>query len=114
MDFSRVVMEGGGGKTVGCITFESELAPLGGLAAVMRVLPQSFSRSPGWCSFILASFFSHHYSVHTRCKPEFYDAIQTTGQEFLLSIEITAMKSKCFNLWGIPIVPLFLLILQDF
>jgi len=59
------------GKTVGFITFECELAPLGGLAAVMRVLPQSFTRLPGWSSFILSPFFR----TIIRCKPKLYDAI---------------------------------------
>lgn len=65
-------------KTVGFITFESEFAPLGGLAAVMRFLPKRMAEVEGWESFTMAPFFR----AITRCKQHVYDAIVSTGKTF--------------------------------
>lgn len=97
--------EDGPRKTVGFVTFETELAPLGGLAAVMRVLPQSFTRLPGWSSFILAPFFR----TITRCKPKLYDAIQTTGQEFPVVYGDHSHEVEVFQYMGHPECPTFLI-----
>jgi len=92
-------------KTVGFVTFECELAPLGGLAAVMRVLPQAFTRLPGWSSFILAPFFR----TITRCHPKMYDAIQTTGQEFPVVYGDHSHEAEVFQYMGHPECPIFLI-----
>ena len=60
------------------VTFESELAPLGGLAAVMRVLPQKMAKQEAGTCAILAPFFREI----TKCKEALYQSIQFTGHHF--------------------------------
>jgi|GEM_PF-4115123 len=57
--------------TIVFVTFESEFAPLGGLAAVMRVLVKKIACvGPGTC-FTLVPFFGKLQNVTTRCLIRF-------------------------------------------
>ncbi len=60
------------------VTFESAFAPLGGLAAVMRVLPQKMAQQESGSCAILTPFFREI----TKCQKTLYDAIQFTGHHF--------------------------------
>ncbi len=62
-------------RTVAFVTFESEFAPLGGLAAVMRYLPRRMAQlEPGEC-FTVAPYFSEIVS----CNPKRRESIEPTG-----------------------------------
>lgn len=65
-------------KTVVFVTFESEFAPLGGLAAVMRLLPRRMAQLMRGRCFTIAPFFKHI----TACNPRRMEQIRPTGQEF--------------------------------
>jgi len=68
-------------KSVVFVTFESEFAPLGGLSAVMRMLPKRMARiGKGECMTI-APFFREI----TKCKPDWFEAIHPTGYTFDLA-----------------------------
>ncbi|RMH02993.1 MAG: hypothetical protein D6704_13225 [Nitrospirae bacterium] len=56
-------------------TFESEFAPLGGLAAVMRVLPKRMAQLMGTECLTIAPFFRKI----TRCKPALLRQLSSTG-----------------------------------
>ena len=62
------------GRTVVFVTFESEFAPLGGLAAVMKALPREMARSGSENCILIAPFFRQI----TRCKESLYKRIQRT------------------------------------
>ena len=65
-------------RTVVFVTFESEFAPLGGLAAVMRVLPKHMAqREQGEC-LTITPFFRHI----TSCRPTVLQEIHSTGHTF--------------------------------
>ncbi len=66
-------------KTVVFVTFESEFAPLGGLAAVMRLLPRRMAQLLEGRCFTIAPFFKHI----TACNPRRMEQIQPTGQDFV-------------------------------
>lgn len=80
-------------KTVGFVTFESEFAPLGGLAAVMRWLPKRLARSRGWSSWTMAPFFR---SI-TRCKDKLYRAIESTGHQYVLTYDARPHAVEIFR-----------------
>jgi glycogen synthase len=57
------------------VTFESEFAPLGGLAAVMRVLPKRMAEGQKERCLTVAPFFREI----TKCRPTIYEQIHSTG-----------------------------------
>ncbi|MBI4774018.1 MAG: glycogen/starch synthase [Deltaproteobacteria bacterium] len=63
------------GRTIVFVTFESEFAPLGGLAAVMRALPREMAGTGSEDCILIAPFFREI----TRCKESLYKRIQRTG-----------------------------------
>jgi len=60
------------------VTFESEAAPVGGLGAVMSLLPRRVARVEPEC-FTIAPFFR---TITAHRKPELFKAIRTTGHRF--------------------------------
>lgn len=74
--------------TIVFVTFESEFAPLGGLAAVMRVLPKKIACvEPGTC-FTLVPFFREI----TKCHKQMFNQIHSTGT--CLTIPFGKKKKK--------------------
>lgn len=63
------------GRTIVFVTFESEFAPLGGLAAVMKILPREMARFGLENCILIAPFFREI----TRCRESLYKRIQRTG-----------------------------------
>ena len=57
------------------VTFESEFAPLGGLAAVMRVLPKQMAKNQKGTCVTMTPFFREI----TKCRPNVYAEIHSTG-----------------------------------
>ena len=68
-------------KTRLFVTFESEFAPLGGLAAVMRVLPKQMAKAQHGECFIITPFFREI----TKCRPQIYEQIRSTGVQFQIA-----------------------------
>ena len=68
-------------RTIVFVTFESEFAPLGGLAAVMGVLPKRMAQVEKGECFTIAPFFRYI----TSCKPTVFQEIHSTGHTFSLS-----------------------------
>ena len=60
------------------VTFESEFAPLGGLAAVMRVLPKRMAETQKGTTLTIAPFFREI----TKCRQNVYNQIRSTGVQF--------------------------------
>jgi glycogen synthase len=60
------------------VTFESEFAPLGGLAAVMRVLPKRMAEAQKETCLTVAPFFREI----TKCRPNVYNQIHSTDVRF--------------------------------
>lgn len=58
-------------RTVVFVTFESEFAPLGGLAAVMRILPKEMAKAHRGVCFTITPFFR----AITRCQAAIYERI---------------------------------------
>jgi len=67
-------------KTIVFVSFENEFAPLGGLAAVMRLLPKHMAGMGDDRCITLTPFFREI----TKCKPKLMDSIQSTGLTFSL------------------------------
>lgn len=65
-------------KTIAFVTFENEFAPLGGLAAVMRLLPKRMAKMSHAQCFTFTPFFREI----TKCKPKVMESIQSTGLTF--------------------------------
>ena len=65
-------------KTIIYATFESELAPLGGLAAVMKILPRKMAEVGNGECFVVTPFFREI----SKCRPQIYEKIRTTGVQF--------------------------------
>lgn len=63
--------------TFAFVTFESEFAPLGGLAAVMRVLPKRMAEVQQGQCFTITPFFREI----AKCRPRIYETIRSTGIE---------------------------------
>ena len=68
-------------RTVVFVTFESEFAPLGGLAAVMKKLPKRMAEMGEAC-MTLTPFFRE---ITSRRHPTLFEEIHSTGQKFDLS-----------------------------
>lgn len=66
-------------KTVVFVTFESEFAPLGGLSAVMRVLPKRMAQAGYGSCFTIAPYFQQITS-----RKKINSEIQSTGHRFHL------------------------------
>lgn len=62
-------------NTIVFVSFENEFAPLGGLAAVMRLLPKRMAQLSDDCCVTITPFFREI----TKCKPKLMEAIQSTG-----------------------------------
>jgi len=62
-------------RTIVFVTFESEFAPLGGLAAVMRHLPKRMAQFGHERCVTFTPFFRKI----TKCRPNMMDSIQSTG-----------------------------------
>ena len=62
-------------KTSVFLTFENEFAPLGGLAAVMRVLPKRMAEQWNGPCVTITPFFREIM----KCRPDVLDAIDSTG-----------------------------------
>lgn len=71
---------GRGARNVVFVSFESEFAPLGGLAAVMRLLPRRMAQLEKQPCFTMTPFFRNI----TRCNAKRYQSIQPTGKTFKL------------------------------
>ncbi len=67
-----------GERTVVFVTFESEFAPLGGLAAVMRILPRHMARLTEGRCLLIAPYFKHI----VRCNPKKLQSIEPAGHTF--------------------------------
>jgi len=67
-------------NTIVFVTFENEFAPLGGLAAVMRLLPKRMAQLSDDRCVTVTPFFREI----TKCKPKLMDSIQSTGLKFSL------------------------------
>ncbi len=67
-------------STIVFVTFESEFSPLGGLAAVMRLLPRRMAQLERGPCFTITPFFKNI----ARCNPKRFAAIHTTGQTFTI------------------------------
>lgn len=67
-------------KTIVFVSFENEFAPLGGLAAVMRLLPKRMAHM----SHDRCVTFTPFFREITKCKPKLMDSIQSTGITFSL------------------------------
>jgi glycogen synthase len=67
-------------KTIVFVSFENEFAPLGGLAAVMRLLPKHMAGMSDDRCVTVTPFFREI----TKCKPKLMDSIQSTGLTFSL------------------------------
>ncbi len=67
-------------KTSVFVTFENEFAPLGGLAAVMRVLPQRMAEQWNGPCVTITPFFREI----VKCRPDVLDSIEATGITFSL------------------------------
>jgi len=65
-------------RTVVFVTFESEFAPVGGLAAVMRILPRRMAQATGGDCFTLTPLFKHI----TRCNDRRWASLEPTGHVF--------------------------------
>ena len=76
-------------RTMVFVTFESEFAPLGGLAAVMRVLPKRMAEAQKEQCLTVAPFFREI----TKCRPNVYDQIKSTGVK--LQILFGGKSEKC-------------------
>ena len=68
-------------RTTVFATFESELAPLGGLAAVMKILPRQMAEVGNGECFVVAPFFREI----SKCRPHIYEKIHSTGVQFQMS-----------------------------
>ena len=60
-------------NTIVFVTFENEFAPLGGLAAVMRLLPKRMAQLSDDRCVTVTPFFREI----TKCKPKLMDSIQS-------------------------------------
>lgn len=67
-------------RTIAFVSFENEFAPLGGLAAVMRLLPKRMAQMSQDQCITLTPFFREI----TKCKPKVMDSIHSTGKKFSL------------------------------
>jgi len=67
-------------RTIVFVTFESEFAPLGGIAAVMRELPRWMARAEKGRCVTITPFFREI----ARCKPSLFDEIHPTDHEFTI------------------------------
>ncbi len=67
-------------KTTVFVTFESEFAPLGGLAAVMRLLPKRMAEEWSGRCVTMTPFFREI----TKCRPKTMESIHSTGITFFL------------------------------
>lgn len=70
-------------KIIVFVAFENEFAPLGGLAAVMRMLPKRMAQMGEDRCITITPFFREI----TNCKPKLMDVIQTTGLTFDLAYD---------------------------
>ena len=75
------------------VTFESEFAPLGGLAAVMRVLPKRMAEAQNGNCLTVAPFFREI----TKCRPNIYTQIQSTGVECQIPFGRKSEKCEVFR-----------------
>lgn len=73
-------------QTIVFATFESEFAPLGGLAAVMRFLPKRIAETHNGECLIIAPFFREI----TKCQRQIYEHIRSTG----VHVQITFGKRR--------------------
>ena len=71
--------------TIVFVTFESQFAPLGGLAAVMRALPQAVAQATDDACLMITPFFKHI----VRCDSQRLSGIQPTGHKFFVSFDGT-------------------------
>ena len=79
-------------KTIVFASFETELAPLGGLAAVMKILPRRMAEvGKGEC-FTVAPFFREI----TKCRSHIYEKIRTTGVQFQMSFGTRLEKVEVY------------------
>ena len=67
-------------KTVVFVTFENEFAPLGGLAAVMRLLPKRMAEEWSGPCVTMTPFFREIM----KCRPKIMQSIHSTGITFSL------------------------------
>ena len=77
------------GQTMVFVTFESEFAPLGGLAAVMKVLPKRMAQAQKGKCVTVAPFFREI----TKCRPNVYNQINSTGVQ--LQVPFGGKSEKC-------------------
>lgn len=75
------------------VTFESEFAPLGGLAAVMRVLPKRMAEAQKGKCLTVAPFFREI----TKCRPNIYAQIHSTGVQFQILFGGKSEKCEVFQ-----------------
>lgn len=80
-------------KAIVFVAFENEFAPLGGLAAVMRLLPKRMAQMSEDRCITITPFFREI----TKCKPKVMDAIQTTGRKFSLRYDGGAHQVEIFQ-----------------
>ncbi|MBN1874129.1 MAG: glycogen/starch synthase [Anaerolineae bacterium] len=81
------------GRTTVFVTFESEFAPLGGLAAVMRILPRYMAkREKGGC-LTLAPFFKYI----TRCNTKRMNLLTPTSYVFPVSFGKDVHQVRLFE-----------------
>lgn len=80
-------------KTIIFVTFESEFAPLGGLAAVMRVLPKRMAEQwQGRCVTMTPLF-----REIVKCRPHILESIRPTGITYSLEFGKTTQKFEVFR-----------------
>lgn len=80
-------------RTIVFVTFESEFAPLGGLAAVMKVLPKRMAQVDKGECFTIAPLFRHI----TSCKPTVFQEIHSTGHTFSLIFGVERHEVEVFE-----------------
>ena len=75
------------------VSFENEFAPLGGLAAVMRLLPKRMAQLSKDRCVTLTPFFREI----TKCKPKLMEAIQNTGIRFPVVYDKAVRQVEVFQ-----------------
>ena len=80
-------------NTIVFATFESEVAPLGGLAAVMKILPRQMAAGRKGACFIVTPFFREI----AKCRPHIHENIQTTGVQVFMDFGGRVEKVEVFR-----------------